>query len=82
MAKSIHPVPEVIYVRASWPMKRYALSRVTIWRMYNAGKFPKPRYLPGGQRRWVLAELLAWEETVLAAGNCENQDSHPFRSAG
>jgi len=57
--------PEVAYVRASWPMTRYALSRTTLWRRVKGGQFPQPRHLPGGQRRWLLADLLAWEAATL-----------------
>lgn len=57
--------PEVVFVRASWALQRYGIGRTKLWRDVKAGKFPKPRYLPGGQRRWLLAELLAWEAANL-----------------
>ncbi len=60
--------PEAVFVRASWPMVRYDLSRTTLWRRVKDGKFPKPVYLPGGQRRWRLADLLAWEAKHLGGG--------------
>lgn len=56
---------ETVYVRAAYPMARYDLSRTTLWRRIKDGKFPPPRYLPGGQRRWLLADLLAWEAATL-----------------
>jgi predicted DNA-binding transcriptional regulator AlpA len=56
---------DVVYVRASWPMQRYDWSRTTLWRNVKAGRAPAPRYLPGGQRRWLLAEWLAWEAANL-----------------
>jgi predicted DNA-binding transcriptional regulator AlpA len=49
-------------------MERYGWSRTTIWRRVKDGTFPRPRYLPGGQRRWLLADLLAWEAEHLGAG--------------
>ncbi len=58
---------DIVYVRASWPMQRYDWSRTTIWRKCREGKFPAPRFLPGGQRRWLLADLLAWEAEHLGA---------------
>jgi predicted DNA-binding transcriptional regulator AlpA len=66
MANTKHNAqPEVAFVRGSWPMTRYGLSRTTLWRRTKNGTFPQPRYLPGGQRRWLLAELLAWEAATL-----------------
>ncbi len=59
--------PETVYVRSSWPMGRYDWSRTTLWRNVKAGRFPAPRYLPGGQRRWLLAEIMAWEARTLGA---------------
>ena len=59
--------PDAVYVRASWPMRRYDLGRTTLWRRIRDGKFPAPRYLPGGQRRWLVADLLAWEAEHLGA---------------
>jgi predicted DNA-binding transcriptional regulator AlpA len=57
--------PEIVYVRSSWPMQRYGFGRTKLWRDVKTGRFPAPRYLPGGQRRWLLAELLAWEAEHL-----------------
>ncbi len=65
MSQSKHP--DVMFVRSSWPMRRYDWSRTTLWRKAKDGSFPAPRYLPGGQRRWLLAELLAWEAEHLGA---------------
>ena len=57
--------PEVVYVRSSWLMHRLDIGRTKLWRDVKRGAFPAPRYLPGGQRRWLLAEILAWEATHL-----------------
>lgn len=65
MAKSNQPAPT--YVPARWLMQRYAIGYTKLWRDQKAGRIPAPRYLPGGQRRWLLAELLAWEEKTLGA---------------
>lgn len=65
MAQPKQTAPEVTFVRASWPMTRYDLSRTTLWRRAKNGTFPQPRRLPGGQRRWLLADLLAWEAKTL-----------------
>jgi predicted DNA-binding transcriptional regulator AlpA len=61
------------YVRASWPMARLGWSRTTLWRRIKDGTFPAPRYLPGGQRRWLLAELLAWEAKHLGPSEAVKQ---------
>jgi len=65
--------PERAYVPASYPMARYALGRTTLWRRIKNGTFPPPRFLPGGQRRWLLAELLEWERKTLGpAGEAQS----------
>jgi predicted DNA-binding transcriptional regulator AlpA len=63
--------PEPVFVRSSWPMQRYGYSRTTIWRRVKNGTFPAPRYLPGGQRRWLLADLLEWERLHLGASGAK-----------
>jgi predicted DNA-binding transcriptional regulator AlpA len=59
MKQSEHP--DRVFVRSSFPMARYEWSRTTLWRRVKDKTFPAPRFLPGGQRRWVLAEIMAWE---------------------
>jgi predicted DNA-binding transcriptional regulator AlpA len=58
---------ERTFVRASYPMRRYDWSRTTLWRRVKNGTFPPARRLPGGQRRWLLADLLEWERVHLGA---------------
>ncbi len=60
--------PEPAYVRARYLLARYDLSRTTLWRGIRSGALPAPVYLPGGQRRWALADLERWESKNLRAG--------------
>jgi predicted DNA-binding transcriptional regulator AlpA len=59
--------PETVYVRGSWLEQRYDWSRTTLWRRAKNRTIPQPRYLPGGQKRWLLSEILAWEAEHLGA---------------
>lgn len=45
--------------------RRVGMERSTIWREYNAGRFPAPEYL-GERRVWRLDVLEAWERKQLA----------------
>jgi predicted DNA-binding transcriptional regulator AlpA len=65
--------PEAVYVRSAYLLARYDLSRTTLWRRVRAGDMPAPRYLPGGQRRWLLADVLAWETKHLAPAAGESK---------
>ena len=40
---------------------RYGVSRATVWRWVQRGKFPKPVKLSPGCTRWRLADVEAWE---------------------
>ena len=40
---------------------RYSVSRATIWRWAQFGKFPKPIKLSPGCTRWKLSDVEAWE---------------------
>ncbi|BCO30640.1 hypothetical protein TspCOW1_07430 [Thiohalobacter sp. COW1] len=40
---------------------RLAVSRATIWRWSQAGKFPKPVKLAPGTTRWRLSDVERWE---------------------
>ena len=46
--------------------KRLGCSRMTIWRWYTRGKFPKPHYL-GQNRLWFEAEVENWEINQMLA---------------
>lgn len=41
--------------------KRYKLSRSTIWRWVNEGRFPSPMKLGPSSTRWRLSDLEEWE---------------------
>lgn len=36
------------------------LSRTTLWRYGQEGRFPQPRRMPGGELRWLESEIMAW----------------------
>lgn len=40
---------------------RFSVSRATIWRWSQSGKFPKPIKLSPGCTRWRLSDVEAWE---------------------
>ena len=43
------------------------LSKMQIWRLENAGRFPQRIKLPGGRKNfWILREILAWIEEQAA----------------
>jgi prophage regulatory protein len=41
--------------------RRVGVGATTLWRWIRAGAFPRPRYTPGGQRRWAADEVERWE---------------------
>ena len=47
---------------------RLCCHRMTIYRWYSAGKFPKPHYL-GQNRVWLEAEVEEWERKQLLKHN-------------
>lgn len=40
---------------------RFSVSRATIWRWTQCGKFPKPVKLSPGCTRWLLSDVEQWE---------------------
>lgn len=53
------------------------LSRATLWRLLDAGKFPKPIALTEGRRPtrgWLLEELDAWIDQRKAARDLKPDD--------
>jgi predicted DNA-binding transcriptional regulator AlpA len=56
---------ERVYVRAAYLLARLDISRTKLWRDVKSGRLPAPCYLPGGQRRWLLADLERWEAEHL-----------------
>lgn len=53
MQKVMHDIKEVAF--------RYLLSERTIYRMIEAGKFPRPRKC-GTLNRWHIDDLAEWEK--------------------
>ena len=52
------PVKEVV--------RRTSLSRATVYRLVQAGEFPKPVTLTGARTAWVETEVTAWMQARLA----------------
>ena len=48
-----------VYVDAAYVCRRFLISYTTLWRLQKARAFLAPRYLPGGHRRWLLADVIA-----------------------
>ncbi len=44
------------------------LSRTTIWRLEQAGKFPRRRQLTPGRVGWLESEVLEWMESRPPVG--------------
>jgi predicted DNA-binding transcriptional regulator AlpA len=55
------------YARSRDVLQRFLISRTTLWRLVRNGKFPAPVYMPGGQRRWLLADLERFEAELRGA---------------
>lgn len=53
------PVKEVV--------RRTSLSRATVYRLVEAGIFPRPVALTGARTAWVEAEITTWMQSRLAS---------------
>lgn len=53
------PVKEVV--------RRTSLSRATVYRLVQAGTFPKPVTLTGARTAWVETEITTWMQSRLAS---------------
>jgi len=51
-----------LYHRDTDLAKRYAVTRVTIWRWVREGTYPKPFKLSPGCTRWSSQSVKEWEE--------------------
>ena len=61
--------PDAEFVRLPAVLKRYSISRSTLWRWLKAGAFPKPAPLgPSPTPFWKVGDLLEWEQSRVAAG--------------
>lgn len=45
---------------------RVGISRVTAWKMWKVGKFPRPIQITEGRNGFVEAEIDAWIEAKIA----------------
>ncbi|MDR5890296.1 MULTISPECIES: helix-turn-helix transcriptional regulator [Halomonas] len=49
------------YLSDKYVAGRYGVSRATIWRWAQSGRFPKPVKLSPGCTRWRASDLEQWE---------------------
>lgn len=68
----MEPIKKII--RKKELLNMLGLSSPTIWRMEQAGKFPKRLKLGGNSCGWLLIEVEAWI-TSRAAARTENHES-------
>lgn len=45
--------------------QRYSISRATVWRWTSSGRLPRPVRLGEATTRWVLEDLLQYEQRLL-----------------
>lgn len=55
-------------IRRKEVLHRTGLSNTTIWRMYSAGTFPKPRKIGPNSVAWLESEVNAWIEERAKEG--------------
>ena len=48
--------------------QRFGVSRATVWRWAQHGKFPQPVKLSPGTSRWKLSAVEQWEADQQGAG--------------
>ncbi len=60
----------VTFLSAADVMRRFGISSTTLWRWLRTGRFPKPRYTPGGHRRWANADLERWAAALPTDRAC------------
>jgi len=46
--------------------RRFSVSRITVWRWAQQGRFPRPVRLGENCTRWRRADVEAWEQARLA----------------
>lgn len=44
--------------------KMSGLSRATIYRLINAGKFPRPLSIGSGSVRWRQSDIISWQQSL------------------
>jgi len=61
--ESVQPggVTPVVYLSAAQVRSRIGASSTTLWRWIREGRFPRPKYTPGGRRVWPADAIAAWE---------------------
>ncbi len=74
------------FVRPVEVVKMLGVSRTTLWRMVQAGAFPKPVRITERNRGYLLDDVQAWMEARLEASLPANRqpvlaEATPSRSA-
>ena len=59
---------QTTYLTPAEVCRRFQISLTTLWRLQKARAFVAPRYLPGGQRRYLAADVEKWKKVVAATG--------------
>ncbi len=57
--------PQKVWLTDKEVGQRYSISRVTIWRKVRSGLLPKPVKMFENTTRWSVAELEAWEQSMI-----------------
>ncbi|QUS55384.1 helix-turn-helix transcriptional regulator [Pseudovibrio brasiliensis] len=66
---------QVTFLTASGVRARYQIGNTTLWRWSNGAannNFPAPIKM-GNRKRWRLADLEAWEQSLEAANDSDQQ---------
>ena len=56
----------VSFLSAPQVRARVGASSTTLWRWIRQGRFPRPKYTPGGRRVWPAEAITAWEAGLAA----------------
>ena len=56
---------QTTFLRSPQVLRRYKITKMTLWRWLRGEKFPKPTYI-GGRRYWKAEALDAWDAAKAA----------------
>ena len=56
-------------------LERTQLSYTTLWRLYRAGDFPRPRRISTRRVGWLASEVTQWIENRRVVGKLEEASS-------
>ncbi|MDE0116777.1 MAG: AlpA family phage regulatory protein [bacterium] len=60
-----HQWPEPKYFRDVVVCERLGVSRPTLWKWVEEGRFPPPRDLGSRAKRWHVGDTARWEESPV-----------------